>query len=108
MPAEQIGKLHAGAPVEFTVTGYAGRAFQRDDQPHQPAADPATRQVRVYAAVPNSGSELVSGLYAEGRVASETRTGLTLPRPRSIAAWRSRRCCASATARSSASRCSSA
>lgn len=79
VPAEQIGKLHPGAPVDFKVTGYAGRTFQGTISRINPAADPATRQVRVYAAVPNSGSELVSGLYAEGRVASETRTGLTLP-----------------------------
>jgi RND family efflux transporter MFP subunit len=79
VPAEQIGKLHPGAPVDFTVTGYAGRTFEGTISRINPAADPATRQVRVYAAVPNSGSELVSGLYAEGRVASETHTGLTLP-----------------------------
>lgn len=84
VPAEQIGRLHVGAPVDFTVTGYSGRTFQGTITRINPSADPATRQVRVYAAVPNAGSdgqggELVSGLYAEGRVSSEARTGLTLP-----------------------------
>jgi RND family efflux transporter MFP subunit len=79
VPAEQIGHLHPGAPVGFTVTGYAGRTFEGTILRINPSADPATRQVRVYAAVQNAGSELVSGLYAEGRVASETRTGLTAP-----------------------------
>jgi len=79
VPAEQIGQLHAGAPVDFTVTGYAGRTFEGTIARINPSADPATRQVRVYATVPNSGRVLVAGLYAEGRVASEARTGLTLP-----------------------------
>jgi RND family efflux transporter MFP subunit len=79
LPAEQIGQVHPGAPVDFTVTGYGSRIFQGTIARINPSADPATRQVRVYAAVPNGGRELVAGLYAEGRVSSETRTGLTLP-----------------------------
>jgi len=79
VPAEQIGQLHAGAPADFTVTGYAGRTFQGTIARINPSADPATRQVRVYATVPNGGRELVSGLYAEGRVSSQAHTGLTLP-----------------------------
>jgi len=79
VPAEQIGQLHAGAPADFTVTGYAGRTFEGTITRINPSADPATRQVRVYATVPNSGRVLVAGLYAEGRVASQARTGLTLP-----------------------------
>jgi hypothetical protein len=35
--------------------------------------------VRIYAEIPNPGNALVAGLYAEGRVASESRTALTLP-----------------------------
>jgi RND family efflux transporter MFP subunit len=79
VPAEQIGQLHVGAPVDFTVSGYSGRTFEGTITRINPSADPATRQVRVYAAVPNAGSELVGGLYAEGRVSSEAHTGLTLP-----------------------------
>jgi RND family efflux transporter MFP subunit len=70
VPAEQIGQLHIG---------YTGRSFEGTVTRINPSADPATRQVRVYAAVPNGGAELVAGLYAEGRVASQARTGLTLP-----------------------------
>ncbi|HKI03613.1 MAG TPA: efflux RND transporter periplasmic adaptor subunit [Thermoanaerobaculia bacterium] len=77
--AEQLGTLHVGSPVEFTVTGYAGRTFRGEITRINPTADPATRQVRVYAEIPNTGNDLVSGLYAEGRVESESRTALTLP-----------------------------
>src|SRR5690606_33987005 len=44
-----------------------------------PAADPQTRQVRLFVRIPNSGQQLVAGLFAEGRVASETREALTVP-----------------------------
>jgi RND family efflux transporter MFP subunit len=66
-------------PVEFTVTGYTGRTFRGRITRINPAVDPATRQVRVYAEIPNPGNDLVSGLYAEGRVESESRTALTVP-----------------------------
>ena len=79
VPAEQIGALRVGAPVQFTVNGYPGRAFEGEITRINPAADPATRQVRVYAEIPNPGNALVAGLFAEGRVASQSRTGLTVP-----------------------------
>lgn len=79
LPSEEIGALSLGAPVEFTVTGYAGRTFRGRITRINPAVDPATRQVRVYAEIPNPGNDLVSGLYAEGRVESESRTALTVP-----------------------------
>jgi RND family efflux transporter MFP subunit len=79
IPAEQLGQLRVGSPVGFTVTGYAGRTFRGQITRINPSADPTTRQVRVYAEIPNAGNSLVAGLYAEGRVDSESRVGLTLP-----------------------------
>ena len=79
IPAEQLGALKVGSPVEFTVTGYADRTFRGLISRINPSADPTTRQVRVYAEIPNTGNDLVAGLYAEGRVESESRNGLTLP-----------------------------
>jgi hypothetical protein len=35
--------------------------------------------VRIVASIPNAGSTLVGGLFAEGRVASETHDGIVLP-----------------------------
>lgn len=79
IPAEEIGQLSLGAPVEFTVTGYGDRTFRGAITRINPTADPATRQVRIYAEIPNAGNELVSGLFAEGRIASQSREGLTVP-----------------------------
>ncbi|HEX4497475.1 MAG TPA: efflux RND transporter periplasmic adaptor subunit [Thermoanaerobaculia bacterium] len=79
LPAEQLGELKVGTPVEFKVTGYAGRTFRGLISRINPSADPSTRQVKVYAEIPNSGNALVAGLYAEGRVESVSRDALTLP-----------------------------
>jgi RND family efflux transporter MFP subunit len=80
VPAESLSALRIGAPVQFTVNGYPGRRFNGEITRINPAADPATRQVRVYAEIPNPEGELVAGLFAEGRVATQARTALSVPR----------------------------
>ncbi|MGZ8414541.1 MAG: efflux RND transporter periplasmic adaptor subunit [Gemmatirosa sp.] len=79
VPADQLGMVRIGAPVQFTVTGYPDRTFAGRITRVAPVADPTTRQVQIIASVPNSGGALVGGLFAEGRVASQTREGLLVP-----------------------------
>ena len=79
VPADQLGAVRVGAPVTFSVTGYPGRSFTGSISNIYPSADPQTRQVRLYARIPNAGRGLVAGLYATGRVTSTTRDGLTAP-----------------------------
>lgn len=79
LAAERLAALHVGAPVAFQVTGFPNRTFRGRITRINPAADPVTRQVRVYAEIPNAGSDLVAGLFAEGRVQTEIRNGLTVP-----------------------------
>lgn len=89
VPAEALADLRVGLAVEFTVTGFPGRTFAGRVSRINPSADPATRQVRVYAELPNpaataagagpGGPRLVSGLYAEGRITSQAHLALTLP-----------------------------
>lgn len=79
VPAEQLSAVRVGAPVRFHVSGYGGREFEGRVSRVSPVADPATRQVPIIASIPNSGNALVGGLFAEGRVASETRTGIVVP-----------------------------
>lgn len=79
VPAEQLVSVRVGAPVHFTVRGYPDREFTGRVDRVNPTADPATRQVRVYVSLPNSEGRLVAGLFAEGRINSITRQGLTAP-----------------------------
>ena len=79
IPASQLGAVRLGAPVTFSVTGYPDRHFTGTISHIAPSADAATRQVRVIARIPNAGSGLVAGLFAEGRVSSTVREALTAP-----------------------------
>jgi RND family efflux transporter MFP subunit len=79
VPAEALAHVRVGLPVEFNVAGYTNQRFVGRVSRVNPTADPATRQVRIIATIPNSGQALVGGLFAEGRVASETRTAPVVP-----------------------------
>ncbi|MDQ6612711.1 MAG: efflux RND transporter periplasmic adaptor subunit, partial [Gemmatimonadota bacterium] len=79
VPAEAIGSIKVGVPVLFAVNGYPGRSFAGRVTRINPTADVTTRQVRIYATVANTNGRLVGGLFASGRVASETRVGLMIP-----------------------------
>ena len=79
VPAGQLAALRIGAPVTFMVNGLGDRVFAGRITRINPAVDPATRQVRVYAEIPNTEGELVAGLFAEGRISAQERDGLTVP-----------------------------
>ncbi len=79
VPANALALVRVGLPVEFTVNGYPGRRFAGRIIRVSPTADPATGQVKIVAQIPNIGSTLVGGLFAEGRIASESRTALIVP-----------------------------
>ncbi|MBI5069942.1 MAG: efflux RND transporter periplasmic adaptor subunit [Deltaproteobacteria bacterium] len=74
VPAEGLALIRPGTPVHFTVTGYGARAFSGAIEQVNPVVDPATGQVRIAVTVPNAGGELLAGLFARGRVATESRT----------------------------------
>jgi membrane fusion protein, multidrug efflux system len=78
VPSDDLRALRAGAIVEFTVRGY-DTAFHGRIERIAPQADPATRQVPIYVAIPNAGGRLVAGLFAEGRVVSQSAAGIVVP-----------------------------
>jgi RND family efflux transporter MFP subunit len=71
--------VRVGVPVEFEVTGYGPRRFVGQVSRVTPTVDPVTRQVTVFVTIPNSEGALVGGLYAEGKVEAQSRTGLLVP-----------------------------
>jgi RND family efflux transporter MFP subunit len=79
VPAEALSAVRLGAPVDFSVTGYPNRHFTGRITRVNPIADPATRQVRIIASLPNVGNTLVGGLFAEGRVSSESHQAPIVP-----------------------------
>jgi RND family efflux transporter MFP subunit len=79
VPAAQLSQVKVGAPVSFSVSGYPERRFTGKVARINPSVDPSTGQVRLVVSVPNVSSSLVAGLYTNGRIASERRTGMTAP-----------------------------
>ena len=78
VPAAQLGRLRVGTPVEFTVSGLDRRVTGKIERVN-PVVDPTTRQVRIYVAIPNSDQTLAAGLFAEGRVATDTKRAVAVP-----------------------------
>jgi membrane fusion protein (multidrug efflux system) len=79
VPAAQLSQVKVGAPVSFSVSGYPDRKFTGRVARISPTVEPGTGQVRIVVAVPNASSSLVGGLFANGRIASEQRSGMTAP-----------------------------
>ena len=78
VPSDDLSRLRIGATVDFTVRGYEQRFAGRIAM-IAPQADPVTRQVPIYVSIPNVGGRLVAGLFAEGRVVSQSGEGLVVP-----------------------------
>ena len=78
VPSDDLSALRVGATVEFTVRGY-DTPFQGRIERIAPQADATTRQVPIYVAIPNVGGRLVAGLFAEGRVVSQSASGIVVP-----------------------------
>lgn len=79
VPVSALTELRPGSAVDFSVSGYEGRSFAGSVQRINPAVDPATRQVRVYVAIPNVGGRLVAGLFAQGRIQTARSSALAIP-----------------------------
>jgi RND family efflux transporter MFP subunit len=79
VPSEQLDAIRVGAPVVFSVRGYRDQTFEGKIERVSPAADPTTRQVPIFVAIPNTSGRLVAGLFAEGRVTRDARRALVVP-----------------------------
>lgn len=78
VPSDDLRQLKRGAMVDFAVRGYDQR-LEGEIERIAPEADQTTRQVPIFVAVPNTGGRLVAGLFAEGRVISDSAEGLIVP-----------------------------
>jgi membrane fusion protein (multidrug efflux system) len=78
VPSDDLGALRVGAPVQFRVRGYE-QAFEGRIERISPAADTTTGQVPIFVSIPNTAGRLVAGLYAEGRVVTQSADALVVP-----------------------------
>jgi len=80
IPSEFVRLVKPGAPVRLDISGFPAGALSGTVARVNATADPATRQVKVYVAVPNANGALVGGLYAHGVVVTgEALSALAVP-----------------------------
>jgi RND family efflux transporter MFP subunit len=78
--ADRISQVKAGQQVAFRINGYGDQAFSGTVKRVDPAANDVTRQVQVLVSfAAQSAQPRVAGLYAEGRIDSQTTDALMLP-----------------------------
>jgi membrane fusion protein (multidrug efflux system) len=77
--ADHIGVVKAGQVVTFRVNGYGEKDFKGKVRRVNPAANPTTRQVEVLVDFSGQEQPKLAGLYAEGRVETESSSSLTIP-----------------------------
>lgn len=68
VPASDIPKVVNGQQVDFTVEGFAGRAFSGHVVRINPATEAGSRAIIVYVAVDNADGALKSGMFAKGSI----------------------------------------
>lgn len=78
--ADSIGEVRAGQHVWFKIHGFASEDFTGVVTRVNPAANVTTRQVEVLVAFDDVKKQPnVAGLYAEGRIETQTSAALSLP-----------------------------
>lgn len=77
--ADQIGNVKVGQNVSFRINGYGEQEFTGKVRRVNPSANPTTRQVEVLVDFTGKNQPKLAGLYAEGRVETETSSALMIP-----------------------------
>jgi RND family efflux transporter MFP subunit len=77
--ADRMPEIRIGQSVAFRVNGYPQTDFAGKVKRVDAAANPATRQVEVLVEFTGGTTPRMTGLYAEGRIASNSTQALMLP-----------------------------
>lgn len=77
--ADHIGEVKPGQSVSFRVHGYGEQVFAGKVRRVNPSANPTTRQVEMLIDFVGEKQPRLAGLYAEGRIETQSASGLTLP-----------------------------
>ena len=81
VPSSRIREVQVGRPLSFTTDALPGRTFEGKVAFINPAAEGASRAVKVAAEVPNRDNALRAGLFVKGRIITAVRAGvLQVPR----------------------------
>ncbi|HYM61309.1 MAG TPA: efflux RND transporter periplasmic adaptor subunit [Thermoanaerobaculia bacterium] len=91
IPSSRIAEVRLGQPLSFTTEAVPGRAFEGRVSFINPAADEASRTVKIVATVQNDadhdGGALKSGLFVKGAIVTGERTGVLRIPTRAMVTW---------------------
>ena len=77
--ADRMGDIHPGQAAQFRINGFEKSDFAGKVRHVDASADAVTRQVAVIVDFAPGTAPKVAGLYAEGRIASDSGQALLLP-----------------------------
>ncbi|MBK9374250.1 MAG: efflux RND transporter periplasmic adaptor subunit [Holophagales bacterium] len=87
VPSARMSALKVGQPFAFTSDALQGRTFSGKVSFINPAADEASRTVKVKAEVPNTDQALKTGLFVKGRIVTGTRAGVLVVPRSALVSW---------------------
>ena len=67
-PAAEIPSVKVGQQAQFRVDGFGERTFEGRIERINPAADPGSRSITLYVAIPNKDGSLKGGMFAKGQL----------------------------------------
>jgi membrane fusion protein, multidrug efflux system len=65
-PSSEIPSVKVGQVAQFRVDGFGERVFEGRVERINPAADPGSRSITLYVAIPNRDGALKGGMFAKG------------------------------------------
>jgi RND family efflux transporter MFP subunit len=77
--ADHVGQVKSGQVARFRVNGYGDQEFEGKVRRVNPSANPTTRQVEVLVDFAGKNQPKLAGLYAEGRIETDSADALTVP-----------------------------
>ena len=87
VPSARMAALRVGQTFAFTSDALPGTTFSGKVSFINPAADEASRTVKVKTEVPNPSEALKAGLFVKGRVVTGRRPGVLVVPRSALVSW---------------------
>lgn len=87
VPSARMAELKVGQPFAFTSDAFPGRELAGTVSFINPAADEASRTVKVKAEVGNEDESMKAGLFVKGRIVTGRRSGVLVVPRAALVSW---------------------
>ncbi|HQQ77178.1 MAG TPA: efflux RND transporter periplasmic adaptor subunit [Thermoanaerobaculia bacterium] len=87
VPSARMAELRPGQPFAFSSDAFPGREFAGRVSFINPAADEASRTVKVKTEVPNPDESLKAGLFVKGRIVTGRRSSILVVPRSALVSW---------------------